>query len=180
MNHKESLLSLTEILKDCFMSSVWPWISLERYNYWRQSLRTSSTQCRNNPVLVTTHRPPDHVKGFYDGHTYDLKTSVDIWTRMNVVPVEYGSFSQRFHLTMWFFQFITGISFKWDYMMGRIIDLMVQIFIWIKLRIFKFPPDPVIWSCQGFGSLWRAFMLICMLGFKNDFKVSHRKQFNAP
>ena len=35
-----------------------------------------------------------------------------------MVPVEYGTFAQTFHLTMWFFQFITGITFKWDYVIG--------------------------------------------------------------
>ena len=50
-------------------------------------MRTSSIQCYNNPVLVPPRKPPDHVKDIYDGQIYYLKTRVDIWTRMNVVPV---------------------------------------------------------------------------------------------
>ena len=49
------------------------------------------------------------MKVFYDGQTYDLKTRVDIWTSMDVVLVEYGKFAHKFHLTMWFFQFIASI-----------------------------------------------------------------------
>ena len=100
-----------------FMMSMWPWISLERESFWRWSLRTSSSQCHNNPVLVSPRKPPDPVKDIYDSQMYDLKTRVDIWTRMDVVPVEYGTFDQTFHLTMWFFQFITGITFMWDYVL---------------------------------------------------------------
>ena len=42
------------------------------------------------------------------------------------------------------------------------------------------PPDPVIWPCQGVVSLWRAFMLICMLQTRNDLKVFHSNQVNTP
>ena len=45
------------------------------------------------PVLVPPCKPPDPVKDIYDGQTYDLKTRVDIWTSMDVVPVEYGTFA---------------------------------------------------------------------------------------
>ena len=96
------------------MMSMWPWISLERESYWRCSLSTSSNQCQNYPVLVPPRKPPDPMKDIYEGQTYDLKTRVDIWTRMDVVPVEYGTFAQTFHLTMLFFHFINGINFKWD------------------------------------------------------------------
>ena len=45
-------------------------------------MRTSSSQCHNNPVLVPPRKPPDPMKYIYDGQNYDLKTTVDIWTRM--------------------------------------------------------------------------------------------------
>ena len=80
---------------------------------------------------------------------------------------------------MWFFQFITWIDFKWDYVIGRSIALLVWIGLWTKLRIYRFPPDPFIWSCRGFGFLWRAFMLNWMLWTNNDLKIFYRKQFNA-
>ena len=73
---------------------------------------TRSSQCHNGPVLVPPRKPPDSVKYLYDGQPYKLKTRVYIWTRMDVDPVEYGTFAQTFHLTMRFFQFITGINFK--------------------------------------------------------------------
>ena len=142
-------------------------------------MRKNYSQCQNKPVLVPPSKPPYPVKDLYDGQTYDLKTSVDIWTRMDVVPVEYGTFAQTFHLTIWFFQFVTRIIFKWDDVMWRTIDLMVCIGIWIKLNIYRVPPDPVIWSCQVFGFLWQSFILNWMLLNNNDLKVSHRKKFNA-
>ena len=141
---------------------------------------TSSSQCHNNPVLVPPRKPPDPVKDIYDGQIYDLKTRVDIWTRMDVVPVEYGTFAQTFHLTMGFFQFITGIAFKWDYVIRRSVALMVLIGLWTKLRIYRVPPEPVIWSCRGFGFLWRVFMLNWVLWTKNDLNIFHRKQVNTP
>ena len=120
------------------------------------------------------------MKDIYDGQTYDLKTRVDIWTRIDVVPVEYGTFSQTFHLTIWFFQFITGITFKWYYVIGRGVALMVWISLWIKLRIYRVPPDPFRWSCRGFGFLWKVFMLNWMPWTNNDFTVSHSNQVNDP
>ena len=107
--------------------SMWPWILLERESCWRYSLRTNSKQCHNNPVLVPPRKPPDPVKDLYDGQTYDLKTSVDIWTRVDVVPVDYVTFAHTFHLMMWFFRFITGITFKWYYVIGRSVALLVWI-----------------------------------------------------
>ena len=71
-----------------------------------------SIQCHNNPVLVPPSKPPDHVKDIYGGHTYDLKTRVDIWTSIDVVPVEYVKFAHKFHLTMLFFCFITRVALK--------------------------------------------------------------------
>ena len=138
---------------------MWPWISLERESCWRWILRKKAIQCHNNPVLVPPHKPPYPPKVSYDGQPYDLKTRVNIWMKMDVVPVEYGTFSQTFHLTIWFFQFITWITFKWDYVIGRSVALLICIGPWKKLRIYRVPPDPVRWSCRGFGFLWRAFML---------------------
>ena len=120
------------------------------------------------------------MKDIYDVHTYDLKTRVEIWMRMDVVPVEYGTFTQIFHLTMLLFQFITGIAFNWDYVIWRIVALLVWISIWTKLIIYKVPPDPVRRSCRGFGFLWLVFMLNCILWTKNDFKFSYRKQLYSP
>ena len=86
---------------------------------------TSSSQCHNNPVLVPPRKPPDSVKDIYDGQINILKTRVDIWTSMDVVPVEYGKFAKTFHLTMWFFQFTTGITFKWGYVIRQSVALLV-------------------------------------------------------
>ena len=140
---------------------------------------TSSSQCPNNPVLVPPRKPPDPVKDHYDGQIYDLKTMVDIWTRMDVVPVESGTFAQTIHLTMWFFQFITGINFKWDYVIGRSVAMLIWIGLWTKLRIYRVPPDPIRWSCRGFGFLWRAFLLNWMLFTRNELQIFHRKHVNV-
>ena len=120
-----------------------------------------------------------HIKDLYDGHIYDLKTRVNIWRRMDVVPVEYGTFTPTFHLTMWFFQFITGIAFKWDYVIGRSVALLIWISILTKFRIYRVSPDPVRWSCRDLGFLWLSFMLNLMLCTKNDLNIFHRKQVNV-
>ena len=96
-----------------------------------------------------------------------------------MVLVEYGTFAQTFHFKIWFFQFITGISFKWDYVIGRSVALLVWIGIWTKLIIYRVLPDPVRWSCRGFGYLWRAFMLNWMLWTNNDLQIFHRKHVNV-
>ena len=84
------------------------------------------------------------MKDLYNGKTYDLKTRVDTWTRVDVVPVEYGTFAQTFHLKMCLIKFINGITFKWDYVLWRIIDLLVWMSLWAKLGIYRVPPDSVI------------------------------------
>ena len=119
------------------MMLVWPCISIERDSYWSWIPRTSSSQCSINPVLVPPSKPPDTLKDIYDGLINYLKTRVDIRTRMYVVPVEHGNFSQTFQFKMWFFEFITCINFKWDYMLRRIITLLVWICHRTKLRIYK-------------------------------------------
>ena len=134
--------------------STWPCISGERESYWVWSLRTSFSHCHNILVLVPPRKPPEPVKDIYDGQTYDLKTRVDMWTSIYVVPVEYVTFTQTFHLTIWFFCFSTGITFKWDYVIMRSVDLLVWIGLWTKLRIYRVPPEPVRWSCRGLGFLW--------------------------
>ena len=154
---------------------VWPCITLETDSSWIWILRKSSSQCHNNPFIVPPHKPPNPVKGIYDGQTYDLKTRLGISTSMYVVPVEYVTFAQKFHLAMWFFQFITGITFKWDYFIWRSISLLVWIGLWTKLRIYRVPLDPIRWSCRVFGFLWWVLMLTWMLWTRNDFKISHRK-----
>ena len=130
--------------------------------------------------MVPISKPPDPVKDLYGGQTYDLETRVYIWTRMDVFPVDYGTFDRKFHLTMWFFYFINGITFKWDHLIWHSIALLVWIGLWTKLRIYRVPPDPVRWYCRGFGFIWRAFMMNWMLWTRNDFKVFHRNQVNAP
>ena len=158
--------------------SMWPWISLVRDSYWIWGLRTSSRQCHNNPVFVPPRKPPDHMKDLYDSQTYDMKTRANIWKRMDVVPVKYGTFAQTFHLTMRFFQFITGINFKWDHVIGRSVALLVCIGLCTKLIIYRFPPYPVRRSCRGIGFLCQAFMLNWMLCTNNDLKIFHRKHVN--
>ena len=128
---------------------------------------------------VPPRKPPDTMRDLYYCHNFDLKIRVDICTRVYVVPVEFVTFSQEFHLMVWFFQFINRISVMWAYLMWCIIDLLFWIVLWTKLRIYKVPPDPFRWYCRGFVYLWRKFVMICIIWYKNDPKVSHRMQFNA-
>ena len=142
-------------------------------------MRKISGQCQNNPVLVPPRKAPDPLKGVYEGQTHYLEKRVDIWTNMDVVPVEYRTFAHTFNFTMCFFQLITGIFFKWGYVLWYIISLLVWIGLWTKLTIYRVPSDPFIWSCRGFGYLWKAFILNWMVWTKNNLKVSHRKKVNS-
>ena len=56
-------------------------------------------------------------------------------------------FLRNFTLIMWLFWCINRIAFKWDYVLCRVIGMMVWIGLWTKLRIYRVPPDPVIRSC---------------------------------
>ena len=151
MTNQDSIFSPTAIF-NYFMVLVWPRFSLERDIYWSLILRTNSIQCHNNPVLVPPRKIPYTVKDLYANNIYNHKTRVDIWMRMDVFPVQYETFDQTFHLMMWFFQFIIGITLNLDYVLWHIIALLVWIGIWTKLRIYRVPTDPVRWSCRGFGS----------------------------
>ena len=91
------------------MISMWPCILLERKSYRIWILRKISSQCNNNPVLVPPRKPPDTLKDIYDGQTYDPKKRANIWTRMDVVPVEYVKFAQTFHLKCGSFGLILGL-----------------------------------------------------------------------
>ena len=44
--------------------------------------------------------------------------------------------SQSFHLTIWLFQFITGVTFKWDYVIRCSFAMLVWIGLWTKLRTY--------------------------------------------
>ena len=134
--------------------SVCPWISLDRESSWSWFLRKNSNQFYIKPVLVYPNKAPDSLMDLQDIHTYDYKKRVGIWKRMNVVPVEYEDFDQTVHLTMWFFQFITGINFKWDYFLRQFIALLVQIGLCTKLRIYRVPTDKFKWYCCGYEYLW--------------------------
>ena len=70
------------------MLSVWHWILIEREIYWIYSLRKSSRRCHSNILLIPYHKPLDPMMDLYDGQTFDLKITVDILMRMDVIPVE--------------------------------------------------------------------------------------------
>ena len=46
--------------------------------------------------------------GQVDVKTYGLKASVNIWKKVDVVPVEYGILEKGTHLTSWFIQLFLG------------------------------------------------------------------------
>ena len=158
------------------MVSLWPWILIKRDIYWSWIISTISIHCHSNPVFVTPR--VNHMilwMDIYDGQTYGLKTMGGIWKNMDVVTVEYGIFTHTFHLKIWLFRFITGITFRWDCVLWHIVIIMVWIILWNKLRIYRVPPDPFKCSCWGFVSLWQSFMMIWMLLSNKYYSVSHRK-----
>ena len=99
---------------------------------------------------------------------------------MDIVQVEYGTFTHTLHLRMKLFHFIDWINFNWGHLIRRSFALLVWIGLLTKLIIYRVPPYPVRWSCRGFGFLWQAFMWNWMPWTNNYFKVSHRNQVNTP
>ena len=158
---------------------VWPWLFLDGVSSCIWITRTSSSQFHYNLVLDLPRKPYDPVMDIYDSQTCGLKTRVEILMTIHVVQLEYGIFAQKFHLKMWFFQLINGITLVWDYVMWHIVDLLVYIRLWTKLSIYRVPPDPVKCSFQGFSYLWWTFIMIWMLTSKN-LSLSCRNQCYAP
>ena len=91
-----------------------------------------------------------------------------------MVPEKYIIFARTFQLKMWFFWFITAIELWFNYVLWKIVSLLIWIHLWTKLNIYRVTPDPVIWSCLGFGSLLQAFMMMWMLLSKKYVSISYR------
>ena len=90
-------------------------------------MRTIPRQFHINLVLVTPHKKPNTVMGIYDDQTFDLKTRVYMWFRMDVVQVQYGTMDQMFHLMMLLVQYVTDITLSWNGVMCCIDSLFVYI-----------------------------------------------------
>ena len=136
------------------MILVWPWILIDRESSWSWILRTIYIQCQSKLVVVPPHKPPNLTMDVYDSNNSGLKTMVDIWTIMYMFTEEYRIFDQKFHLTMWFFRFITWITLTCDYVLWRIVSLMAWNHPWIKLVIYRVTPDPFKWYFKGFIFMW--------------------------
>ena len=93
--------------------------------------------------LLNPWKTPDPIMDCDDGHISSLKIRVGICTRMDVVQVEYVTLAHMSHLIMWLFQFITGITFRWDSIMWLYVYLFVGISRCTLLRIYKVSIDPV-------------------------------------
>ena len=84
---------------------------------------------------------------------------------MDVVPEEYGTFSHTFHLICVYFSLLLGLTSSGIVCCGVLLIFWYGL-VFEKLSIYKVPPEPFSWSCQGFGYLWWAFVLIWMPEFK--------------
>ena len=58
--------------------------------------------------------------------------------RIYVIPVEYKTLSQMFHLMEYFFQFDTGIHFRFDAVMWLIFALFLWISLWDVTSIHRY------------------------------------------
>ena len=110
---------------------VWPCILIERDISWRLSPRKSSIKCHSNLVSPPLRKPPDLVKDLYGGKTNDTKTRVDIWTSMDVVPVEYGKIAQTFHwknlvLSVYYWSYLQVGLFDVAYYFSVDVDLYLD------------------------------------------------------
>ena len=90
-------------------------------------MRTISSQCHSNLILVPPHEPPNFVMGIYHGKTFDLKARVYLWTRMYVTHVEYGKIAHMFYSMMWFLQSVTENIFRFNGVIWCIIALFLRI-----------------------------------------------------
>ena len=92
--------------------------------------RTNSYKCCSKLILVTSHKPTDHMMDLYDGQTFYLKTRVDIWVSMDMVLVEYGTLYQMYHFIIWFFWSVNKINLRWNGVQWWIVAIFVCIGIW--------------------------------------------------
>ena len=75
---------------------------------------------------------------FYEGHTFFLKTRLDKWMRIIVIPVEYGSFVLLLILPKGGMLYSGGLLIYLRYMF---MDLTEE---FVAFELYKKPPDPVI------------------------------------
>ena len=95
--------------------------------------------------MVHLQKPPYPVIYLYESQDFDLKTRVYILMRINVVPVEYATLDQMFHLIMCFFQSAADINFIWNGVLWWFVGICVCIGIWNSLRLYRLPVYPVNW-----------------------------------
>ena len=70
------------------------------------------------------------------GHTFDLKTRVDIWKRIDVVTVGYGTLADIPHFVTWFFWPFTVITLMRDGVQWWNVVLFLILFL------YMLPIDP--------------------------------------
>ena len=137
-------------------------------------MSTRSIQCHSMTVFVPPIKPPDTVMDIHYGQTYGLKTRVDIWTGWM------WNMHHFFIRLTWFFQFVTGITFWWDYLMWHIVALLVWIDLWIELGVYTVNLDQVKWYYRNFGYLELSLIMMCIIIYKNGLIISHRKKCYTP
>ena len=76
---------------------------------------------------------------------------------------------------MWLSKFINGIASMWDCVLWCIVSLLVWIGIWKKMKMYRVPPYPIKWYCQGFGYICISFMMIYIPIPKKGLNLSCRK-----
>ena len=138
------------IIIQYFIILVWPCISIERKSYLSCSLRTSS---------VHFHGKPDF---FHSCKT--TNTLMDMYMTVRLMVLKKGGYTDKdgcgsvgvwniYHniwFTMWFCQFINCIAFRWYYVLWCIVSILMWIGILEKLKMYRVPPYPIKWYCQGF------------------------------
>ena len=77
-------------------------ISLEREISWINIISANSSQFHSNPIFVTPHKTPNTIMDLYDGWEFDLKSRINIWTRMDVFPIKYVTLAHIFQSIMRF------------------------------------------------------------------------------
>ena len=125
-------------------------ISFDRDSYCSWIVRTIFIYSHSNTVLGPPHKSPNIVIYIYESKTCGLKIRVYMWTRMDVMLVANGTLTQMFHLKMWLFKFITGITFRW--WCYDILFLFWYVLVFgNKTSIYRVTSDQFKWYFQGFS-----------------------------
>ena len=126
-----------------FMMSVWTSLLIERYSAIDTFTKSRFCFFIINQVIISCISMTVRTMAWKQGWIYGRGW---IWFQWSM-----ECFPQTFHLMMWFFNFISWISFKWYYVLLHILSMLVWIGLWkIKDIYYSFIYIEVVLSKHRF------------------------------